>query len=65
MKTFHKPQYNYCLLTWMFRSRTWNNKINSIYESTLKLVYSDYVSSFDKLLRKELSLSIHTGTAKV
>ena len=36
-----------------------NNKINRIHERGLRLVYSDHVSSFDKLLKKDRSLSIH------
>ena len=40
----------------MFHSRTMNNKINRIHE---RLVYSDHVSSFDELLKKDQSFSIH------
>ena len=40
-------------------SRVLNNKINGIHERALRLVYSDNVSSFDKLLKKGRSLSIH------
>ena len=36
-----------------------NNKINSIHERALRLVYSDHVSSFDELLKKDRSFSIH------
>ena len=43
----------------MFHSRTVNNKINHIHERTLRLVYSDHVSSFDELLKKDRSFSIH------
>ena len=38
---------NYCPLIWMFHSRTMKNKFNRIHERALRLVYSDYVSSFD------------------
>ena len=44
---------NYCPLIWMFHSRTMKNKFNRIHERALRLVYSDYVSSFDELLKKD------------
>ena len=37
----------------MFHSRTMNGKIDRIHERALRLVYSDYVSSFDELLKKD------------
>ena len=43
----------------MFQSRTMNEKINRIHEGTLRLVCSDHVSSFDELLKKDLSFSIY------
>ena len=43
----------------MFHSRTMNNKINRIHERALRLVYSDHVSSFDELLKKDRSFCIH------
>ena len=59
MKAFIESQFNYCPLIWMFHSRTMNNKINRIHERALRLVYSDHVSSFDELLKKDRSFSIH------
>ena len=59
MKAFIESQFNYCPLIWMFHSRTMNNKINRIHERALRLVYSDHVSSFDELLKKDGSFSIH------
>ena len=43
----------------MFHSKTINNKINRIYERALRLVYFDYNSNFDELLKKDGSFSIH------
>ena len=43
----------------MFHSRTMNNKINSIHERALGLVYSDHVSSFNELLKKDRPFSLH------
>ena len=59
MKAFNESQFNYFPLIWMFQSRKINNKINSIHERALRLVYSDDVSSFDELLKKGRSFSIH------
>ena len=43
----------------MFHSRTLNNEINRLYESILRIVYSDHKSSFCELLEKYKSFSIH------
>ena len=59
MKAFIESQFNYCPLIWMFHSRTMNNKINRIHERALRIVYSDYSSKFDELLKKDGSFSIH------
>ena len=59
MKTFIESQFNYCPLIWMFHSRTINNKINRFHERALRIVYSDFKSSFEGLLMKGNSLSIH------
>ena len=59
MKTFIESQFNYCSLIWMFHSRTINNKINRLHERALRIVYSDFKSSFEGLLMKDNSFSIH------
>ena len=59
MKAFTESQFNYCPLIWMFHSRTLNNKINHLHERALRIVYSDYKSSFCELLEKDKSFSIH------
>ena len=59
MKAFIESQFNYCPLIWMFHSRTLNNKINRIHERVLRTVYSDYNSSFNELLDKDGSFTIH------
>ena len=43
----------------MFYSRTTNNKINKLHERALRLVYDDYVSTFEKLLEKDNSFTVH------
>ena len=59
MKLFMTSQFGYCPLIWMFYSRTLNNKINSIQERALRITYNDRKSSFEKLLRKDNTVSIH------
>ena len=59
MKTFIESQLNYCPLIWMFHSQTINNKINRLHERDLWTVYSDFRSSFEGLLMKDNSFSIH------
>ena len=59
LKTFFDSQFKYCPLTWMFYSRTTNNKINKLHERALRLVYDDYASAFEELLEKDNSFPIH------
>ena len=59
MKAFIESQFNYFPLIWMFHSRTLNNKINRIHERAWRTVYSDYNSSFNELLDKDGSFTIH------
>ena len=58
MKAFIESQFDYCPLIWMLHSRTLNNEINRIYEKALRTIYSDYKSSFNKLLDKDGSFTI-------
>ena len=59
MKSFITSQFGYCLLVWMFHSRSLNNRINSIYERALRITYDDKTSTFQQLLEKDNSVSIH------
>ena len=43
----------------MLCSRTINNKINHIQKRALRIVYSDYNSSFYELLEKDDNFTIH------
>ena len=55
----------YCPLIWMFHSRRLNNKINSIHERTLRITYQDNASTFQELLNKDNSVSIHHRNLQV
>ena len=59
LKTFIESQFSYCPLVWMFCSRKMDGKINHIHERALRLVYQDYTTSFDELLKKDGSLTFH------
>ena len=59
MKAFIESQFNYCSLLWMFHNRSMNNRINAIHERALRLVYDDNESSFEQLLRRDNSFTIH------
>ena len=49
----------------MFCSRKLNNKINRLHERALRIAYADYVSSFEELLIKDGSVTIHQRNLKV
>ena len=59
MNAFITSQFNYCPLIWMCHSRTTNAQINKIHERALRIVYADNTSSFEQLLNKSESVSIH------
>ena len=51
--------FGYYPLIWMFHSRRLNNKINAIHEIALRISYQDLISTFQELLNKNNSVSIH------
>ena len=59
MKSFVTFQFGYCPLIWMLHSRRLNNKINSIHKRALRITYQDRISTFQELLNKDNSVSIH------
>ena len=59
MNSFVLSQFNYCPIIWMYCQRQSNNLINKIHERALRIAYNDYVSSFETLLEREGSISIH------
>ena len=50
MKTFFESQ---------FHSRKVNSKINHLQERSLRIVYNDYITAFEDLLKKDNSFKIH------
>ena len=59
MKTLTEFQFNFCPLIWMFQSKRLNNKINNVHKNALRIVYSDYKSTFQELLNKDTYFSVH------
>ena len=59
MKAFIESQFSYCPLIWMFHSRTLNNRINRLHERALRLVYKNSTSTFEELLEKDNSFTVH------
>ena len=59
MKTFIESQFNYCPLLWMNHSRQINNKINKLHERALRVVYKDDDLTFEQLLHRDSSMTIH------
>ena len=65
MKSFVTSQFSYCPLIWMFNSRRLNNKINSIHKRSLRITFQDNMSTFQELLNKDNSVSIHHRNLQV
>ena len=59
MNVFFKSQFSYCPLVWMCHSCANNGKINTLHEHCLQMIYSDKQSSFEMLLEKDGSVSVH------
>ena len=65
MKAFIESKFGYCPLVWMFNSRSLNNKIYRINERVLRITYNDKSSSFQNLLEKDNSVTIHHRNIKI
>ena len=59
MNAFILSLFGYCPLAWIFLSRKLNNHINNIHEYALRIVFRDYESNFQQLLKQNKSASIH------
>ena len=65
MKAFTESPFGYCLLVWMFHSRNLHNKINRIQGRALRITCNDKSSSFQNLLEKDNSVTIHHRHIKI
>ena len=59
MNAFINAQFSYCPLIWMLQSRQNNNKIKPLHERCLRLIHNDKLSSYEEILEKDGSVSIH------
>ena len=60
-----KSQFNYCPLIWMCHGRGNNMKINLLHKRCLRSIYNDKQLSFNELLEKDDSVSIHEQNLQV
>ena len=59
MNALFKLQFSYSPLTCMMHSRKVNNKISRLHERCLRVTYDDGLSSFEELLERDNSVSVH------
>ena len=59
MNAFFNSQFSYCPLVWMCHSRSINTKINNLHYRALRMIYRDDSASFEELLVKDESATIH------
>ena len=59
MNALFKSQFSYSPLTCMMHSRKLNNKISRLHERCLRVTYDDGLSSFEELLERDNSVSVH------
>ena len=65
LNALFNSQFIYCPLIWMYRSLENNNKINRLHERYLRTICNDKRSSFNALLEKDGSVSIHERNIKI
>ena len=65
MNAFFKSQFSYCPLVWMCHSRANNGKINKLHQCCLQIIYSGKQSSFERLLEKDGSVSVHNRNLQI
>ena len=65
MKVFFNSQFSYCPFIRMCYSRIINKKINRLHERCLRIIYFDKQSSFEELLEKDSSVSIHERNIQI
>ena len=65
MNAFVFSQFGYYPLVWMFHSKKLNNRLNNIHERDLRIIFRDYKSPFQQLLRQNKSVSIHQRSLQI
>ena len=59
MNSFVICHFSYCPVVWMFHSQKLNARINRLRERSLRVVYRDFDSSFEELLTRDSSTTLH------
>ena len=65
MKSFVTSQFSHCPLIWMFHSRRLNNKMYSIHKRAFRIAHQENTSTFQELLNKDNTVSIHYRNLQV
>ena len=65
MASFFSSQFSYCPLIWMFYNRKTNEKINKLHERSPRILYNDDTLSFNDLLLKDESVTIHVRNLRL
>ena len=58
-KSFIQSNFNYCPLIWHFCSKTNTEKLEKLQFRALRIVFSDYTSSYEELLNRIQLLTLH------
>ena len=59
MNSFVICHFSYSPVAWIFHSRKLNAHINRLHERALQVVYRDFDSSVEDLLRRDSSTTLH------
>ena len=65
MNAFIFLPFGYCPLVWMFHRRKLNNRIKNIHERALTVIYRDYESTFQQLLKQNNSVAIYRRNLQI
>ena len=65
MKSFIETQFAYYPLVWMCCNKTSDNHINHLHGRALRTVYNDNVSTFEKILEKDNSVTIQVRNLRI
>ena len=65
MNSFILCHFNYCPLIWMPCGKGSQDKLEKINERTLRLAYSDYLSSYKDLLGSSKETTIHVHLVRI
>ena len=60
-KSFIKSNFNFCPVVWHFCSQTNTEKLEKLQYRALRIVYNDYQASYDELLKRVNTTTLHLG----